>query len=508
MFVVHVDGSYRETDDLEIPGFQLTEDLRADLVADAIEEAEEGELEEAAELLEAAAQEDFLPNSATETYTVNGGIGVILGDSTFGASAGYYDTFYGIVGNPEGGHHGEAGEEGEEEEEEGEETVSIGLEQWRFDFKGDIALGGGFADRLKIRAGYSDYTHTEFEGTEVGTVFETETFEARAELLQTGGGVIGAQFASRDFSAIGEEAFVAPNETTQIAIFTAQEMDIGFAQLEAAGRYERVDVESDPLGLERDFDLFSGAVTLAGEIEGDKGRVGLTASRTERAPAGEELFANGPHIATQSFEIGDPDLGTETAWGLEAFIRMSQGGASFSVSAFVQAFEDYIFLDPTGEEEDDLPVFQFLQSDAQFFGFEADAIVPLIENDGYSLTADLRASYVEAKLSGDLSGPVPRIPPLTLLAALDADVDAFTLRGEVQHSGSQGSVREFETETESFTFVNAYLTWRPLENNQNLTLQLAGENLFDTTGRRHSSFTKDFVTLPGRNIRVSARFSF
>jgi iron complex outermembrane receptor protein len=509
MFVVHIDGSYRETNDLEIPGFQLTEDLRADLVADAIEEAEEGELEEAAELLEAAAQEDFLPNSATETYTVNGGIGVILGDSTFGASVGYYDTFYGIVGNPEGGHHGEEGEEGEEEEEEeGEETVSIGLEQWRFDFKGDIALGGGFADRLKIRAGYSDYTHTEFEGTEVGTVFDTETFEARAELLQTGGGVIGAQFTSRDFSAIGEEAFVAPNETTQIAIFTAQELYIGFAQLEAAGRYERVDVESDPLGLERDFDLLSGAVTLAGELEDDKGRVGLTASRTERAPAGEELFANGPHIATQTFEIGDPNLDTETAWGLEAFIRMSQGGASFSASAFIQAFEDYIFLDPTGEEEDDLPVFEFLQSNAQFFGFEADAIVPLIENDGYSLTADLRASYVEAKLSGDLSGPVPRIPPLSLLGALDADVDAFTLRGEVQHFGGQQSVREFETTTESFTFVNAYLTWRPLENNENLTLQLAGENLFDTTGRRHSSFTKDFVTLPGRNVRVSARLSF
>lgn len=509
MFVVHIDGSYRETNDLEIPGFQLTEDLRADLLADAAEEEEEGELEEAAELREAAAQEGFLPNSATETYTVNGGLGVILGDSTFGASVGYYDTFYGIVGNPEGGHHGEEGEEGEEEEgEEEEETVSIGLEQWRFDFRGDIALGGGFADRLKIRAGYSDYTHTEFEGTEVGTVFETETFEARAELLQSSGGVIGAQFTSRDFQAVGEEAFVAPNETTQIAIFTAQEFDLGFAQLETAGRYERVDVESDTLGFERDFDLLSGAVSLVGALDDDKGRVGVTVSRSERAPAGEELFANGPHIATQTFEIGDPNLLTESAWGLEAFIRMSAGETSLSFSAFAQAFDDYIFLNPNGAEEDDLPVFEFLQSNAQFFGFEADAIVPLVKTDGYSLTADLRASYVEAKLSGDLSGPVPRIPPLSLLAALDADVDAFTLRGEVQHSGSQGSVREFETTTESFTFVNAYLSWRPLENNEQLTLQLAAENLFDTTGRRHSSFTKDFVTLPGRNIRVSARFSF
>ncbi|WP_298335353.1 TonB-dependent receptor [uncultured Erythrobacter sp.] len=509
MFVFHVDGSYRETNDLEIPGFQLTEELRADLLADAAEEEAEGELEEAAELREAAAQEDFLPNSATETYTVNGGIGVILGDSTFGASVGYYDTFYGIVGNPEGGHHGEEGEEGEEEEgEEEAETVSIGLEQWRFDFKGDIALGGGFADRLKIRAGYSDYTHTEFEGTEIGTVFDTETFEARAELIQTGGGVIGAQFTSRDFEAVGEEAFVAPNDTTQFAVFTVQEFDLGFAQLETAGRYENVDVESETVGVDRNFNLFSGAVSLVGELEEERGRVGLTVSRSERAPAGEELFANGPHIATQSFEIGDPNLGTEEAWGVEAFIRLAQGDATVNFAAYFQTFSDYIFLNPTGEEEDDLPVFEFLQSGAEFFGFEADANIPLVEADSYTLTADLRASYVEAKLSGDLSGPVPRIPPLSLLGALEADIDAFNIRGEIQHAGGQESVVEFETPTDSFTFVNLYLTWRPLQNNQNLSLQLAGENLFDTTGRRHSSFTKDFVPLAGRNIRASARLSF
>lgn len=511
MFVVHVDGSYRETDDLEIPGFQLTEDLRADLIADAAEEEAEGELEEAEELREAAAQEGFLPNSATQTYTFNGGVGLILGDSTFGASAGYYDTFYGIVGNPEGGHHhGEEGEEGEGGEEEGEEeeTVSIGLEQWRFDFRGDIALGGGFADRLKIRVGYSDYTHTEFEGVEVGTVFETETFEARAEILQSGGGVIGVQLTSRDFEAVGEEAFVAPNETTQLALFTVQEIDLGGVQIEAAGRYERVDVESDPVGVERDFDLFSGAVSVVSELEDDLGRIGVTLSRSERAPAGEELFANGPHIATQTFEIGDPNLDVESAWGLEAFARLNVSGAAISLSAFYQKFDDYIFLNPTGEEEDDLPVFEFLQSDAQFYGFEADATIPVVESDDFNLTADLRASYVKANLSGTLGGDLPRIPPLSLLGALEGQMDAFTLRGEVQYTDGKAGTDGLETATDNFTFVNAYLSWRPLENNPNVVLQLTGENLFDATGRRHSSFTKDFVTLPGRNIRASVRLSF
>lgn len=502
--VFHLDGSFRETDDVEIPGFQLSDALRADLLGDAAEEEEEGEFEEAEELREAADQEGFIPNSFTETWTVNGGVGVILGKSTFGASVGYYDTNYGLVGNPEGGHHHGEEEGEEEEEEEGEEIVTIDLEQIRADFRGDIYLGEGFLSRLKVRLGYSDYTHTEFEGPEVGTVYDSETFEARAELLQTTGGIIGAQFTTRDFQAVGEEAFVAPNETTQIALFTAQEFKLGGFQLEAAGRYEMVDVESDVLGVERDFDLFSGALSL---VTGDDVRAGVTVSRSERAPAGEELFANGPHIATQQFEIGDVNLDVESAWGLEGFVRGDVEGVSFGASVYYQQFDDFIFLNPTGEEEDELPVFVYLQEDARFFGFEADLALPLVQNDDFTLSTDLRASYVSAQLS-DSQGDLPRIPPVSLLGALEGEMDAFSVRGEVQWFGEQNNVAEFETATDDFALLNLYVSWRPIEDNQNVVLQIAGENLGNVTARRHSSFTKDFVPLPGRNVRASLRVSF
>jgi iron complex outermembrane receptor protein len=511
-FAVHVGGSWRETDDLEIAGFQLTDDLRADLLGDAAEEEEEGEFEEAEELREAAEQRGVLPNSATETWTATGGFGVFFGESSFGASVSYFDTDYGLVSNPEGGHHHGEEEGGEEEEEEGEETVSIGLEQLRLDFKGDIALGDGMFSRLKLRGGYSDYTHTEFEGDEVGTVFDTETIEARAELIFREGMVIGAQFTSRDFAAVGEEAFVAPNETTQFALFTAGEYDLGAVQLEGAARYERVDVSSDTLGLDRNFDLVSGAVSAVLGGDGDA-RFGLTLSRSERAPAGEELFANGPHIATQAFEIGNPNLDTESALGAEVFLRAALGNARINASVFYQSYDDYIYLSPTGEEEDELPVFQILQRDADFFGFEAGLEVPLVEQDGFDLTADLRASYVDGSLNDDANidttnGNVPRVPPLSLLGALDADIGSFGIRAELEHYGSQNEVVEFETATDSFTFANLYLSWRPLADNRNVVLQLAGENLFDVTGRRHTSFTKDYVPLAGRNIRASVRFGF
>lgn len=94
------------------------------------------------------------------------------------------------------------------------------------------------------------------------------------------------------------------------------------------------------------------------------------------------------------------------------------------------------------------------------------------------------------------------------LLHLNSDFSAFTVRSEVQWFGEQNNVAEFETPTDDFAFVNLFLSWRPLSDNQNVVVQLAGENLFDTTGRRHSSFTKEFLPLAGRNIKASVRFSF
>lgn len=506
--VLHVDGSWRKSDDIEIGGFQVSEALRADLLADAAEEEDEGELEEAAELREAANQRGTVPNTGAESWTANAGFGLILGQSTFGASVGFYDSSYGVPTRPGAGHHPEEGE-GEGEEEEGEELVTIGLEQFRADFKGDIFLGEGAFERLKLRAGYSDYTHTEFEGAEIGTTFDSQSVEARAELVQNTEGALrgssGIQFTHRDFFAEGAEAYVPPNLTDQLAVFTLQEFGTGPIQIEAAARAEFTTVEAQTLGIERDFDTFSGALGLVYEgIEGI--RLGINGSRAERAPSAEELFSEGPHIATQAFEIGDPDLGVESAWGLEAYARGSIGKGTFNLTAFRQWFSNYIFLEETGEEEDDLPVFQYLQQGADFWGFEAEFNYPVIDTDGFKLLTDLSASYVEAELADGTA--VPRIPPLSLLGALEAQTSAIDVRGEVQWFDGQDRVTTFETPTDSFTLVNALVAWRPLKDNRNVTVQLAADNIFDVVGRRHASFTKDFVPLLGRNFRASVRLSF
>lgn len=508
--VAHVNGSYRETNDLEIAGFQVSQALRTELLEEADEEELEGEFEEADELREAAGQRGILPNSATMTWTANAGLAFIDGENSIGASIGWYDTRYGVPTRPGAGHHhGEdpgAGDPGADKE---EELVSIDLEQFRADLRGTLDLGDGFLDRLVTRIGYSDYTHTEFEGAEVGTVFDVESVEARLEVIQSDNGPtrgsFGLQYLHRDFFAVGEEAYVAPNLTDQLAIFALQEFGRGPIQVEAAARFEMTDVDSQPLGISRNFDTVSAAAGLIYESD-EALRVGVNVSRVERAPSAEELFSDGPHIATQAFEVGDPDLSVESAWGLEGFVRGRIGKAELNLAVYQNWFSDYIYLVDTGLEEDELPVFQYLQDDADYFGIEGSLTYPLYDTGDFTLLADLRGDYIRATL--DDGSAVPRIPPLSLLGALEAQTDAFDARAELQWFAKQDRVSDIETATDSFALVNLSVVWRPLKDKDGVSLLAGVDNLFDVSGRRHASFTKDFVPLAGRNIKASLRLSF
>jgi len=510
--VAHVDGSYRTTNDVEIPGFVLAPALREDLLADAAEELEEGHADEAEELLEASGRRGVLPNSAAETYSLGGGLAWFGNGVSLGASVGYYDTVYGVPGRPGAHHHHEEGEDGEEEEapgaqEHGEVPVSIDLEQVRADVRGAVNLGG-FFEELTTRWAYSDYTHVEFEGDEVGTTFAVEGVEGRVELLQRerGGwrGSVGGQYMFRDFSAVGAEAFVPPSATSNVALFTLQEVDFDPFEIEVGARYEHSEVVAETLGLTRAFGTVSGALGLA-YSPAPGIRLGVNGSRAARAPSAEELFADGPHIATQQYEIGNPALRQETALGLEGYVRANFGGTDVGVAVHRTWFDDFVYLQATGAEIDELPVYTQLQQGADYFGIEAEASFPLFRAGGFRAIGDVQGDYIRATL--DDGSPVPRIPPLSLLGALELQSDPLDVRAEVQWFDGQDRIAPFETATGSFAHVNLSAAWKPVRGNDSVTVMLLANNLFDAEGRRHASFTKDFVPLAGRNVKLSVRLS-
>jgi iron complex outermembrane receptor protein len=491
--VLHADGNYSKTDDLRIGGFVLSRELRAEAA-----ESDDPEVRALAQL------RDRLPNTAAETSDVALGLAWVDGGTNFGFSVNRYDSLYGIPVR----YSLEPGAEAE--------APRIDVRQNRADARAEIDAGSGFVDSIRFRAGYSDYRHDELEESgEIGTTFHTDGVEGRLEVVQSKrggwGGGFGAQYFRRHLDVIGEEKFLPESRTSQFGLFTLQNYESGPLRAEAGARYEhqRVSAEADPdIGnpaLRRSFDAFSGSLGASYALaEGI--RFGLNGSHTQRAPSAEELYAGGPHAGTQSFEIGDPDLGKEKSWGLEATFNAEGDGYSLSASVFRSWFDDYIFERRTGEVEDDLPVFQISQADARYFGIELEGSARLARTGGVTFVADAVADYVRATIEG--VGPAPRIPPFRLMGGLEAQSARVQGRIEVEWTAEQDRLAEFETPTRGFTLVNASVQFHPLKNNKNTSITLAANNIFDVDARRHASFLKDVAPLAGRDIRLTARLNF
>jgi len=484
--VFHIDGTYRRAEDYNIP---VEGESRAQL-------AEEGE-----DVPDDFDENRTLENSFAETSSLSGGVSYVGDRGFFGVAVSDFNSTYGIPGGH--GHEEEEGEpEGEEEEEE-EGEVFIELDQQRVDVNGGWELDGPI-EKVQLFAGYADYKHTEFEGPgEVGTVFKNEGYEVRAEVIQAERGnwhaAHGVQFRERDFSAIGEEAFVPPSLTQTIGAYTFHEVELGNIHLEGAARYESTLQKNSEIVVKRDFDLFS--VSAGGDIHvTDAVRFGGTVFRTERAPTTEELFSNGPHLATNQFEIGDATLDKEVATGVEAAIRHREGNHNVTLNVFYTNYSDYIFETQTAGEEDGLPIFQFVADDAEFYGFEAVGKTQFASAGDFDLSADTLVEYVRAKTD---TGNLPRIPPLSVLTGLEAESDRLKLRAEWEFVAEANDLGAFELPTDDYNLINGFLTWKAPAGAENVALRFSVLNIFDAEARQHTSFLKDLVPQPGRNFRFS-----
>lgn len=500
--VAHVDGSYRNSDDLDVGGYVLSPALRSQQLAIAAQDRIDGFPDAAAKAEAQAALRGTIPNTATETYNLGAGLSFIDDGGMIGVSASYFNSRYGVPDRPST----DLAIDTIGQTEEG--PVVIGLDQFKLDLRAQADLPG-FFNSITVRAAYADFKQTEFAGDEIGTIFTNQGMEGRLELAQAdhGGwqGASGLQYVYRNFDAIGDEAFVPANITEQFGAFTLQEYKAGRWDFEASGRYDRQVVKSNPINAQRAFNAFSFA--LGGSYSfTDALKIGATLSRSERAPSAEELFSNGPHGGTQAYEIGNPDFTTEKSRGGEAYLRYSSGPTEFSLTGYLNDFTDFIIDVPTSLEQDGLPVFQYIQTDARYYGFEAQASTRLTRIGSFAILADGVADYVHAQLKG--TGPVPRIPPLRILGGLEAQSDNLNIRGEVEWFDKQNRVASQEIPTDSFTLVNASVAWKPFGKEGGVTLLASADNIFDVVGRTAASFTKDFAPIAGRDFRISAKFSF
>jgi iron complex outermembrane receptor protein len=479
-FVVTLDGFRREASDYEVPVFPESDRLLA-------EEGEE------------AGDERTVENTFVELDQYGAGLSWIGSRGYIGLSARRLETTYGVPG------HGHEHEEGEPEAEE--ESVSIGLEQTRWDLRGELAFDQGPFSTLRLSAGQADYEHTEFEGEEVGTRFLSDGYEARVELIQRqrGGwqGVVGVQALDRTFDAVGDEAYVPRTEIREQGVYTVQRLDQDRIGFEGGLRLDHRELES--VAARREFDNLSASAGVF--VRPSKPLfLGLSLARNERAPSEVELFAQGAHVATGTFEVGDIDLESEVAWSLEGTLHYGAGPLSADLHLYHARYDGFIDLRPTGVEDPDseLPVFAYVQTDAEFTGFEAEAEYQLWSKGQRALTLEGAADWVTADT--DL-GPAARIPPWSASVALNWTSPRFDLGARVRTVGEQDRVTAFELPTDGYTLVSLSGAFRPFAD-RNVTLFAEVANLTDEEAREHASFQKDIAPQPGRNLRGGLTYRF
>lgn len=479
----HVDGLDRETNDYEIPGVSER---------DPDEPLPEG----------------VLPNSSLETQNYAGGVSYIADRGMLGVSVSRYESNYGVPG----GHGHEEDEEEPGHEEEEEDPVRIDLEQTRFDLKGALFEPLPIWEKVNLRVGLNDYEHVELEGAETGTLFNNDAVEARLEFLHSPWGAwrgaYGLQLESRDFEAIGAEAFVPPTETTALGLFLVESRPAGAWTVEVGGRIDSVEHDAESGLPDVDENAFSVSLGGTRPLYADY-LLALNVSRSQRAASPEELFSNGPHLATGNFEIGDPTLESETSLNLDASIGKALGAFTWKFNVFRNRIEDYIFLDATGETDPDeeLPVFLWTQDDARFTGFEAEVGFALWQNDLNRVDLTLWSDYVEAELSGT-NEDLPRIPPLRRGLSLEFARAEIHAGVDLARYSEQTRTADFETETAGYTMLDAHLSYELPFEPFAIELFAKGRNLFDEEARKHTSFVKENAPLPGRNFVFGVRGYF
>lgn len=485
----HLDAFRRDAGDYRIPGYAF----HGHLIEEGLAEGET--LDEFAKGKQ--------PNSSLETQGAGAGLSWLGQRGWLGASLSRYESDYGI---PPGAHaHEEPAVSAAAEEVD--ERVRIGLKQNRFDLKGGLRDIAVFKE-INLRFSNNVYNHTEFEGSSIGTRFDNRSRETRIEAVQKPwhgwNGAIGIQQASRDFQAIGDEAFVPASQSRDAGLFLLQEREFGDFKMEFGARHDRIRIKTDGLP---ELDYRANSVALGGIWKvSEDWHVSINFDRAQRAPTPEELLSDGPHVATGTYEIGDAGLDVETANNSEIGVHWHDGRLNGKLSFYRTRYDNFIYLQDIGIVIDDLPAAQWRQADAVFKGWEIEATMDVIENASGLWSLRASADKVDAELSDGTN--LPRIAPARFGADLLWENKGWSARLGAQRIGTQNDVAPGEEPTDGYTLVNANVTYHWDRDGNGYELFLDGRNLTNQEARVHTSFLKEIAPLPGRAFSAGFRILF
>lgn len=381
----------------------------------------------------------------------------------------------------------------------------INLKEKRYDFKTELNDPFAGFNKLTAQVNYTDYQHTEMDGDTPDTTFKSTGTDARITLANNPWagweGQIGTQFTQQKLTIDGDESLMNPNTTKKYSLFALQQKQVNNLNFQVSSRIDHQNINIDSTQKDYSGTAYSFAGSTSWEFIPDY-KLSLTASHQERLPVAQELYSDGKHMATNTYELGDDQLTKEKSNNLELGLHFDNDRLKYNVSVFQNWFNNFIYA-RTLDQFDDFRLIQYSQDKARFYGVDGDLSYQFTPVWNVGLFGD----YVRGKL--DNQGNAPRIPGGRLGTRVNADfADGYSLNAEYYHVFNQDDIANYETDTKGYNMLNlgaAYLG--KLNTKMGYRLYAKANNLLDAKVYQHESFLAN-VPQVGRNFTVGVDFNF
>ncbi|APX61998.1 TonB-dependent ferrichrome receptor precursor protein [Acinetobacter schindleri] len=390
----------------------------------------------------------------------------------------------------------------------------VDLESHRYDMRTELNNPFAGFDKLRAHASFTDYEHDELEENEVISNFKSKGYDARLELVHVPvagwEGVIGTQYSQQKVNLAGgadeheghshSSVLMADTKTEKYSLFGLEHKQIGDVHVELGARVEHQKIDVDSTQKNYSDTGVSGSAAANWEFAPNY-KLSVVGSHQQRLPLAQELYADGVHFATNTYERGNQDLDVEKSNNLELGLHYEGDKLDYHVHVYHNWFDNYIYGSTT-DSEGDFRLVDYTQDKARFYGTEAQAGYQI--NDMYKLS--VFGDYVRGKIEAENA---PRVPAGRLGTKVEADfADGWSGLAEYYHVFNQGKIASYEDETQGYNMVNLGLSYANTIADKNAyRVYFKANNLLDDQVYSHTSFLSNIPQV-GRNFTVGVQYDF
>jgi len=395
---------------------------------------------------------------------------------------------------------------------------------FQINYHSDISLYN--FDQFDIYYNYIDYEHSEYESISdfraVGLA--KNTYNTKIE-LKSSQNIIGSEI---DIKKSSSEGFYWTPKANEINISFYGFYEHIFNNFNLLGSYRFGHSSIFPIKpflnfsnlddkqvISRFFPFFSSSIGL--KVNYNNFQFSSWLMNTMREPTLEELYSDGPHLGTYSYEIGSPVLDIEKIYGIESAIKYNKKSFTLSVITFYNYSPYYYQMTKMGKcefeyiagENHPCAGAEYIEwgsgSTGWLYKYKPKGIESLINGLEFGIIynyKDFKFKYDFSLVRGyNISEKQP-------LEYINPDKQKFTFKYSQKiidynlrliKVESQNRLGEFESYTPSYFLVDFIFNFN--KNNKIITIQL--NNIFNELHYNHLSRIKSIMPEPGINLSIN-----